>query len=303
MISAIPSYDLYGESGSAAAQFWVHCETIPSRSSLHHFEIGMHRHVHFFQILSILSGSGDAIFGDRVVRFEPPAMITIPPGVAHGFRFAPDIDGHVFTILSGRLPARPDEPSPIGRFLAEPRVTCLDDTAAPAIRSTLNTVLSEWAGRRSQWAIMVEAGIASTLALTARAAALDVREAQGGDENDRRMEILSTLVQREVRNHRPASYFASALGISPTHLNRIVKVKTGLSTQAFLAERLLEEAQRALLFTGGSVQDVAFRLGFSDPAYFSRFFLRQTGVTPRAWRLQEQPKLGAREEGLGLNHG
>ena len=63
-----------------------------------------------------------------------------------------------------------------------------------------------------------------------------------------------------------------------------------------MAQRLIEETQRELLFTPGSIKEVAFRLGFSDPAYFSRFFSRQTGMTPGAWREQEQVRLGSREE-------
>jgi len=45
-------------------------------------------------------------------------------------------------------------------------------------------------------------------------------------------------------------------------------------------------------FTFGSVQEIAYRLGFSDPAYFSRFFLKQAGQTPRSWRMAERAKLG-----------
>jgi AraC family transcriptional activator of pobA len=45
------------------------------------------------------------------------------------------------------------------------------------------------------------------------------------------------------------------------------------------------EAQRELLFTQIPVQGVGYRLGFSDPAYFLRFFLAHSGLSPRRWRL------------------
>jgi AraC family transcriptional activator of pobA len=47
-----------------------------------------------------------------------------------------------------------------------------------------------------------------------------------------------------------------------------------------------------LVFTFDSAQEIGYRLGFTDPAYFSRFFLRQVGQTPRSWRLAERGKLG-----------
>ena len=294
----IPTYELYGEHDAASAQFRLHCETIPSRSSLHHWEIGLHRHEYFFQILLITGGSGDAVYGNQIVRFEPISVLTVPPSVGHGFRFSPDIDGFVFTILASRLPVRPGEPGGIGTFLSQPRVTRLPEKNAESdlIRSTLERVAEEWTARRSGRSVLMETGIATALVLTARLAAQEADETEIGDDNDKRIEAVLALLHREVRQHRPASFYADALGISTTHLNRVVKAKIGVSTQELIARRLLEEAQRELLFTPDSVQEVAFRLGFADPAYFSRFFTRQTGTTPRSWKRQEQNRLGSRNE-------
>jgi AraC family transcriptional activator of pobA len=48
--------------------------------------------------------------------------------------------------------------------------------------------------------------------------------------------------------------------------------------------RLLVEAERQLRYTTKSVSQIAFQLGFEDPAYFSRFFTRLTNSSPRAFR-------------------
>lgn len=295
---SIPTYELYGEDGPSGSRFWVHCETIPARSALHHWEIGFHRHERYFQILLITGGSGDAIFDGEIARFEPTSVVSVPPAVGHGFRFSPDIDGYVFTFLASRLPVRPGEPNALGRFLSSPRVTRLaaDDRDGELILLHLARVAEEWQGRLAGRTVLMETGLAAALALTARIAAQDQTETEGVDENDRRIEAFSALLHREVRNHRPASFYASALGITPTHLNRVLKAKTGLGTQDLVARRLTEEAQRELLFTPGSVKEVAFRLGFSDPAYFSRFFSRQTGMTPGAWRDVETRQTGSRDD-------
>ncbi len=299
----IPTYELYGEDEPASAGFWVHCETIPARSSQYHWEIGLHRHDHFFQVLLVTGGSGDALFGKDIVRFEPCAVLTVPPGINHGFRFSPDIDGHVLTFLASRLPVRPGEPNQLGAFLSRARVTQIDDKHADSslIRESILRLCDEWQERRSGRAIMMEACLAAALTLTARLAGQDVADAESTDPNDRRMEALTAMMHREVRNHRTASFYAKALGISATHLNRIVKDKAGISTQDLLIRRLLEEAQRELLFSPGSVQEVAFRLGFADPTYFSRFFTRQTGSTPRVWKMREQQRLGERDSNDPVN--
>jgi AraC-like DNA-binding protein len=48
--------------------------------------------------------------------------------------------------------------------------------------------------------------------------------------------------------------------------------------------RVLVEAERQLRYTTMSITQIAYHLGFDDPAYFSRFFTRQVGVSPRAFR-------------------
>jgi len=295
----IPTYELYGEEDAAGSRFWVHCETIPARSALHHWEIGLHRHEQYFQILLITGGSGDAVFGSEIVRFEPNSVVTVPPAVGHGFRFSPDIDGYVFTFLASRLPVRPGEPGALGHFLSTPQVTRLEPGVEDGalIQTCLQRVAREWEGRLSGRTVLMETGLATALALTARIATQELSEADPANDNDRRIEAFSTLLHREIRNHRPATFYATALGITPTHLNRVLKAKTGFGTQELIARRLIEEAQRELIFTPGSVKEVAFRLGFSDPAYFSRFFSRQTGSTPREWREREQVRLGSRDDG------
>lgn len=291
MTRPVPIYDLYGEQSGQVPSLWLHCETIPSRSRLHDWEIRVHRHESFFQILYFQSGSGDAILGRERHPVQPDTVITVPPGVSHGFRFSRDTDGLVMTVLASRLRTVPGGRSPLGAWLAVPQVTALDMTSAEGayIAETLMRLGAEYGGQRSGRNDLLEAYVTLALQLTARVS-------QGGDdraadENSRRMERLDGLVHRHLRSHKPVAFYAAELGISPTHLNRLVKAANGLGAHALLTRRLIDEAKRELVFTFGSVQEISYRLGFTDPAYFSRFFLKHAGVTPRAWRVVERARL------------
>ncbi|WP_258550862.1 helix-turn-helix domain-containing protein [Klebsiella pneumoniae] len=44
------------------------------------------------------------------------------------------------------------------------------------------------------------------------------------------------------------------------------------------------EAKRDLVYTAMTVNEIADRLGFSEPAYFTRFFKRLSGVSPSVFR-------------------
>lgn len=294
MTRAVPTYELYGENTGQKPDFWLHCETIPSRSSLHHWEIRPHRHESFFQILYIDAGSGDASFDGIAHPITPPAIITVPPRLNHGFRFSRDIDGFVITVLISHLKASPGARSRLGAWLAEPHLTLLDtsDEDAAYVARTLRRLGEEFASHRNGRNDLLEAYLTSALLLTARIAQKADEGSSPGDDSERRMEMLQGLIQRHFRSHKPAAFYAEALGISPAHLSRIVRSKTGHGAHELITRKLLDEARRELVFTFATVQEISYRLGFVDPAYFSRFFVKQTGETPRAWRIAERARLG-----------
>ncbi|MBX4927862.1 helix-turn-helix domain-containing protein [Rhizobium binae] len=289
----IPTYELYGENVGRSPEFWLHCETIRSRSSLHQWEIRLHRHESFFQILYIEAGSGDAIFGARSHAIRPPAVITVPPAFNHGFRFSRDIDGLVITILQSHLSHPPGERSHLGEWLATPHLTALDpdDAEAAHVMQTLRRLGDEFENRRSGRNEVLAAYVALVLRLTARISHEGNSQELASNENERRMDMLGELIQQHFRSHKPTSFYAGELGVSPTHLTRIVRSMTGSTPHELIAAKLVEEAKRQLVFTLGSVQEIGFRLGFSDPAYFSRFFLKYAGETPRVWRMTEKARL------------
>lgn len=52
-------------------------------------------------------------------------------------------------------------------------------------------------------------------------------------------------------------------------------------------QRIVLEAKRDLIYTSLTINQLADSLGFADPAYFSRFFRRMTGLSPRDFRRRE----------------
>lgn len=288
----VPTYQLYGENSGGEPDFWLHCETIKSRSSLHRWEIRPHRHESFFQILYVEAGSGDAIFDSSVHPLDPPTIVTVPPGLNHGFRFSRDIEGLVVTILSSHL-GPPSERSRFGEWLTSPHVTRLDpqNTDAAYAMLTIRQLGEEFEHRRSGRNELMAAYVTQALRLTARISYEDHASQLPADDKERRMEMLNGLVRQYFRAHKPASFYAAELGISLTHLNRITRAMTGHTAHDLISAKLIEEARRELVFSVASVKEIGLHLGYADPAYFSRFFLHQTGETPRAWRIRERTRL------------
>lgn len=77
---------------------------------------------------------------------------------------------------------------------------------------------------------------------------------------------------------------AKAVLISQSQLNRKLNALTGKSSVQILRDLRLRRAQTLLLNHELSVSEAAWDAGFNDPAYFTRIFTREFGVSPSVWR-------------------
>lgn len=102
------------------------------------------------------------------------------------------------------------------------------------------------------------------------------------------------LLEANLYEHWSIARYAKRLGVSTDRLNSAVRRATGRSPLALAHNRLMLEAEQLLNGTGLQVAEVADRLGFRDPAYFSRFFQRHAGMPPGRYRSLAAAGAGAR---------
>ncbi len=110
-------------------------------------------------------------------------------------------------------------------------------------------------------------------------------------------QVTSDIVQRfrllldeHILVVQSVNGYAALLNITPNHLNDVVKKNTGITASAHISERILLEAKRLLLNTEYSAKEIAHALNFNDPAYFGRFFRKQTSCSPLDFRNQIRKK-------------
>lgn len=84
---------------------------------------------------------------------------------------------------------------------------------------------------------------------------------------------------------KTAHAFAQQLFIHVNHLNRSMKLVTGKSTSAHIAERIMAEAHIMLQYTDWNIGEIAYALGFEYPAHFNNFYKKRTGTTPTDFRV------------------
>ncbi len=94
------------------------------------------------------------------------------------------------------------------------------------------------------------------------------------------------LVRANFKNNFPLNHFAKKLLTTEAKLNEQSKLHTGRTAQNVIHGLIISEAKRLLTYQSLSIKEVAAELGFNDPFYFSNFFKKHTGQSPKLYQSQ-----------------
>jgi len=92
------------------------------------------------------------------------------------------------------------------------------------------------------------------------------------------------LIELHYRDNLGLDDYARMLGVARAHLHESCARAFGRPPQRLVHERLIAEARVRLRDTALTAEQIAYGLGFRDPAYFSRFFSRRVGMSPGSYR-------------------
>ena len=288
---SIPNYALYGVEAQPGWLDMVHFEHIHERSTLYHFDIAPHVHDGLVQLLYLTAGGGEVLVDGARWSVRSPALILIPTRHVHGFHFTSDVDGPVVTAAQRPLESLLEVGAPAVReLLRQPLVMELADAVrhVDALLPLFEAIERE---SRQQGSGEASAGTALLMAVFVQVARLRAAEVRSSavDANQRsRKAVLvdrfRALVDAHFRQRWPIEAYADALGLSAGQLTRLCQELLGHSSLAVVNARTVHDAERELVYSTLSIKQIAAVLGFADEAYFGRFFKKQTGRTPSAFR-------------------
>ncbi|MBL6447678.1 helix-turn-helix transcriptional regulator [Fulvivirga sp. 29W222] len=122
---------------------------------------------------------------------------------------------------------------------------------------------------------------------------LDYDAIEEGNRNSQIVRSFKQILEAEFRNVMEKKQnndklqvqdFAKRLNLHPNYLNSVIKSKTGRTVNDWISKRTLAVSKNLLISTSCSSKEIAYKLGFSEPTHFSRFFKKHTQLSPGAYR-------------------
>jgi AraC family transcriptional regulator, transcriptional activator of pobA len=265
----------------------LHVETIEARSARHQWKIGPHLHHVLHQMIFVQRGRGVVLAEGTRLQYRPPALVLTPAGTVHGFEFEPGTTGHVVSI-SVELQREIEQREPATAALFERPLTL--ELPRAALRDTdvtrsMQLLVREYARSDAGHGLALHGWLEVLLGNVLRLAHLQPNPADPV-VGQRRMLVarFGELVERRFRGNATVAEYAAALHVSESRLRTACLAATGQSPIQLINARILLEAKRQLHYTDSPVREIAWALGFEDAAYFTRFFTRRAGASPRAFR-------------------
>jgi AraC family transcriptional activator of pobA len=259
---------------------------------LHDWEITQHRHADLGQFLYVQAGHAVLDVEGSITEIGEPAVQVVPPMCVHGFRFSQDIAGYVITLA---LPLFDWLQNSLGD--AAPALLRAGCYAVGADKLYIDQLCQridlEYAAVALGRDFLLHSLVGALGSWVARQQH-EQREADWRPERGQQHTAsFSRLVEQHFPEHWSVARYATALAITTAQLNNVCRRSLGCSALEHVHRRVLLEAKRNLIYTTMTIAQISDLLGFSDVAYFSRFFRRLECVSPREFR-QKQASYGRR---------
>lgn len=279
----VDRFFLYGEPPRPAGPRFAHLEYVDDRSRPANWVIRPHAHRDLHHVFEISVGGGVIHADGAQMEFSAPQVIVAPAGTVHGFDWVAETNGRVLTFSDAFLRSIAQREPALLRLVSG------GVWSAPSHGRRLEAAMAELARELSWKAVGHDAAVEAQLSI-ALVEALRMRaklETEAGAPAGPQALLVARyrqLIEEHFRTHPGVDWCASELGVSAGRLRAACRAVAGTSPGQILQARLALEAQRLMRYSNMTVGQVAHYLGFADPAYFSRFFTRECGASPRDFR-------------------
>lgn len=287
MNESIPFYNLYGEVFISKEPDLVHVEDIAYRSTDLHWEIAPHRHSKLSQLIVVLDNQWTVKLDDKTHFLEGNWLVLIPAGTVHGFQFKPNTQGFVLSLNDAYLSGVESEniDTNLSSIIWQPQaVEFKDNYQLDRFKTYMDLLNHELNYNELGQGLAVKQLVQLILLSVMRQQKLQEMNTEKTSRESHVLLKFRALIENHYNQHLPVTFYAEQLFISTSKLNRLCQYLLNDSPKAIIHQRLIIESKRRLIYTRQSVEEISAMLGFTDTAYFCRFFKKMTELTPSVFR-------------------
>lgn len=236
-----------------------------------------HKHKNYAEIIYLSKGHGTHTIDHTPYPIHAPTIFLVRQEQVHHWNITDEPEGYVVLLRKGFLQQSLDSElkNALSRLSA---LNCLQLAKSDTIETLFHLLAHE------KEFVVVE-GLLKAL-LTKILAVSQPVSMQKRKTNDLLLRFRDLL--NETDNlHNNVAYYADKLNTTPQNLNAVCKKALNQPASQTLAEHIVNEAKRLLLYTGIQGSQIAHHLHFKDNSHFIKYFKRHTGSTPQAYRLHQ----------------
>lgn len=247
-----------------------------------------HRH-DYYEIIWLKKGKGTHFVDSRLYAYNGPVMFLLSPGQIHKLQQQEKAEGYIIKFLPAIFRDQKDIEDFIlntGLFdnvQANP-VIDIPPAAMTSFEELLLKMNAEFINNETDKEQVLSAYLKILMTQVNRLKRNGAPAQQNTDVHFALFTQYKIAVEKKFRQQHSVQGYADQLHVQGRTLNTLSKKYAGKSAGEIITDRIILEAKRYLYHNAESVKEIAWSLGFDDPAYFTRFFKKQTGISPQQYR-------------------
>lgn len=243
-----------------------------------------HKHSNYFEIIYLSKGSGYHAIDDIQFRIEPPVLFFVRKEQVHHWELQSEPEGYVLIIKNSFVRNSLDKELEL--LIARLSTQSALRITSPASIDALFKLLTEEVKSDSDENIQVIEGLLK--ALLAKISMVTQPHFQQAKGTSHTYNLFRELLLQERSLTNSVAHYARRLHITPQNLNSICRKAINRSAADVIADSIVNEAKRLLIYTDKTIGEVAYELNFKDPSHFVKYFKRQVEQTPKSYREKER---------------
>ena len=244
----------------------------------------LHRHDFFF-VLLLQHGDGIHEIDFTAYPVSNNSIFFLRPGQVHQLQLKAGSSGYIMEFNNGFYLPTGKASSQRFRKASSKNYCELEEHRFVKLQTILGQVFQEFTNKEEGYLDIIKASLEIFfIEFVRQSPNPNITAANVSSYEQERFEEFLAFLDRDITTHKQVSQYTGKMNLSTYQLNEITSTAVGKTPSELINDQIILEAKRWLLATPNQVKDIAGHLGYEDVSYFIRFFKKQTGFSPGAFR-------------------